>query len=111
MVRLPAGRDAESRGTPPRASSAVPRAARSPGFQIRKGGFRRQDVREACARRGMTSRHFRRGVIAAGSPPRSLVFLGAGFVDDLELGELSQTFLSELGADARLLGAAERDVR
>src|SRR5215831_11759369 len=32
-------------------------------------------------------------------------------VDDLELGELRQTLFGELRADARLLGAAEGDMR
>src|SRR6476659_1705261 len=32
-------------------------------------------------------------------------------VDDLQLCELGETFLGEFSADARLLGAAERDVR
>src|SRR5258707_11962559 len=32
-------------------------------------------------------------------------------VDDLELGELGKSFLGEFGADAGLLGAAERDMR
>jgi hypothetical protein len=36
---------------------------------------------------------------------------GAGAVDDLELGELRKPFLGEFGADARMLGAAERDMR
>ena len=36
---------------------------------------------------------------------------GARFVDDLQLGKLGETFLGELGADPRLLGAAERDMR
>ena len=34
-----------------------------------------------------------------------------GFVDDLQLGEFGESFFGEFDADARLLGAAERDVR
>lgn len=37
--------------------------------------------------------------------------LRACLVDDLQLGELRKPFLGELGADARLLGPAERNMR
>src|SRR5665213_476817 len=39
------------------------------------------------------------------------VVRSASFVDDLKLGELRETLLGEFGADAGLLGSAERDER
>src|ERR1700692_2646642 len=49
---------------------------------------------------------------AATAPPRSFrCSSGSRLIDDLELGEFGEAFLGEFGADARLLGAAERNVR
>src|SRR5260370_34268627 len=46
------------------------------------------------------------------APPRSFKCCsGSRLVDDLELSEFGEAFLGEFGADARLLGAAERNVR
>src|SRR5450631_1494858 len=69
-------------------------------------GFQEPEVKRRTARFTSVKESDRGGSAAA-----IIRELRARLVDDLELGELREPFLGEFGADARLLGATERNMR